>query len=176
VNVANTDLPGVLVYKPDTHPDDRGSFTVVSSEDAYVHRFVQLNMLRSRFGVLRGLHCNVAGKQGKLVYAINGLHYSVAMDVRKGSPTAGRWHAQYLSPESGEQLWVPPGFAHGLLCLSDYGIAQYQSTQGYDPTNERALAWDCDADIVWPLPREKIVVTARDRQTRTLAEFWSSYE
>lgn len=172
---------GVALLQTDVFEDNRGSFSVASSESELSRllyrpiEFVQTNTVRSHAGVARGLHYNVTGRQGKFVYALAGAHFSVAVDVRKDSRPYRRWRGFYLTPDSGEALWVPPGFAHGVLCLTDEGVLQYQSTTPYEPENERSLAIDSDVNIDWPLAVSDMIIAPRDLAVKSLTEFWNSY-
>ncbi len=170
----------VIVFEPKVHHDDRGSFQVAYNEMQYREAglpiLVQLNTIRSHLGVVRGLHYNTTGLQGKLVFSVVGSHWGVAVDVRKDSPLAGQWYGEFLTEFNHRQLWVPPGFAHGIVCLTDVGVAQYLSNVGYDPKNERSLAVDSDVDVRWPLPKQSMKAVERDLQCKTLKQFWDSYE
>jgi len=161
-----TELPGVIVIEPDVHADARGFFLESYHARKYAEGgiagpFVQDNHSFSRRGTLRGLHVQSRRPQGKLVRAVAGEMFDVAVDVRRGSPTFGRWVGVVLSGENFRQLYLPPGFAHGLCVLSEQAHAEYKCTDLYEPGDEIALAWDDpDLAIAWPL-REP-VVSAKD--------------
>jgi dTDP-4-dehydrorhamnose 3,5-epimerase len=151
-------LPEVLVIEPKVFGDERGFFMESWNQRAFdaatglACRFVQDNHSRSAKGVLRGLHYQVAQPQGKLVRVVAGRVFDVAVDLRRASPTLGQWVGNELSAENRLQLWVPPGFAHGFLVLSDSAELLYKTTDYYSPEHERALAWnDPHVAIAWPL-------------------------
>ena len=167
--VTATDIAGVLLLAPEVFTDERGSFFESFNEAAFatavgspVH-FVQDNHSTSRRHVLRGLHWQDPRPQGKLVRAIRGAVFDVAADVRPDSPTFGRWVGVQLTAENRRQLWIPPGFAHGYLALTDAEVL-YKATDFYAPAHEHCLAWDDPTlAIDWPLT-EPPIVSARDRQ------------
>lgn len=173
VKVQATPLGGVLVIEPRVHTDARGffleSFNLRDFEQATgcAPAFVQDNHSRSTHGVLRGLHYQVGPPQAKLVRVAHGRVFDVVVDLRRGSPTLGRWTGCELSAQNHRQLWIPPGFAHGFLVLSDSADVLYKSTAYYSPQHERALAWDDPhVAIDWPLGqlRGPPLVSDRDRQ------------
>ena len=158
MKVTPTALPEVLLIEPQVFGDDRGFFFESWNQrqlDAIVGtplRFVQDNHSRSRRGVLRGLHYQVEQSQGKLVRVVQGLVFDVAVDLRRGSRRLGQWVGVLLSAEDKRQLWIPPGFAHGFLVLSDTAEFLYKTTDYYAPAAERCLAWDDPhVGIRWPL-------------------------
>jgi dTDP-4-dehydrorhamnose 3,5-epimerase len=159
LEVTPTRLPEVLVLKPRAFADERGFFMESWNQKRFDDamgqpvRFVQDNHSRSIKGVLRGLHYQVApAAQGKLVRAASGRIFDVAVDLRRSSPRLGQWVGVELSAENGLQLWVPAGFAHGFLTLSDSADVLYKSTDFYSPQHERMLAWDDPhMAIDWPL-------------------------
>lgn len=165
MQVLETELPEVLVLEPAIHRDDRGYFmemfrnSMVDEVLPTDRPFVQDNLSSSKKGVLRGLHYQVAPKEhGKLVSAVSGSVFDVAVDIRASSPTFGSWVARELSDENGRQLWVPPGFAHGFLALSDTALLFYKLTRYYSPEHDRSIRWDDpDIDIDWPLDGQPIV-------------------
>ncbi len=169
-----TDLPGVVLIEPRVFRDDRGFFLEVFHSAKFAARgidvvFVQDNHSRSRHGTLRGLHAQLAQPQGKLVRAIEGEIWDVAVDIRRGSPTFGRWFGATLSEENFRQLWIPPGFAHGFCVLSENAQVEYKCTALYDPESELTLAWnDPDLAISWPIAEP--LLSARDRAAPHLAE------
>lgn len=120
--------------------------------------FVQDNHSRSAKGVLRGLHYQIVQPQGKLVRVSEGEVFDVAVDIRKGSKTFGQWVGAHLSAENKRQMWVPPGFAHGFVVLSDFAEFLYKATDYYAPVHERCIAWnDADIGIVWPIESEPLL-------------------
>ncbi len=157
MKVTPTSIPDVLVIEPRVFGDARGFFLESFNEKAFEDRvgprarFVQDNHSRSARGVLRGLHYQVQQAQGKLVRVVNGAVLDVAVDIRRSSRTFGRWTAVELSAENFRQLWVPPGFAHGFLVLSETADFLYKTTDYYAPEHERCIAWnDPDIGIEWP--------------------------
>jgi len=175
VNVERTSIPGVLVITPEVHHDVRGSFRESWQRDRYADLglpdgWVQDNVSISHRGVLRGLHFQHPRPQGKLVMVLRGEVMDVAVDVRVGSPTFGCFDVVTLSSENGRQLWIPEGFAHGFLVLSDEAIVLYKVSQPYDPAGDRTVAWnDADIGIDWPVTTP--VLSAKDREGRRLADF-----
>jgi len=132
-------------------------------------KFVQDNHSKSAKNVLRGLHYQIQQPQGKLVRVVQGEVFDVAVDIRKGSPTFGRWVGEVLSADNNKQLWVPEGFAHGFLVLSDTAEFLYKTTNYYAPEFERSIIWsDPDIAIKWPLDVEPIL-SVKDQQAKTLA-------
>ncbi|HEY0035220.1 MAG TPA: dTDP-4-dehydrorhamnose 3,5-epimerase [Longimicrobium sp.] len=156
MNVQETGLPGVLLVQPPVFRDARGFFRETWRADRYADigitgPFVQDNVSLSARGVLRGLHFQEPGAQGKLVCVLRGEVWDVAVDVRVGSPTFGRWTGHFLSAENGCQLWIPEGFAHGFLVTSDEALFAYKCTAPYRPEAELTLLWnDPDVGIEWP--------------------------
>jgi dTDP-4-dehydrorhamnose 3,5-epimerase len=157
VRVLATELPGVLLLEPRSFEDARGSFMEVFHAGRYAEvgiprAFVQDNLSRSVQGTLRGLHFQEPHGQGKLVQVLAGAVHDVVVDVRRGSPTFGRWTAMELSADNRLQLWVPPGFAHGFCVLSERADFFYKCTDFYAPASERSIAWnDPELAIPWPL-------------------------
>jgi len=161
-------IPDVVLLQPRILGDDRGFFF-----ESFNHRnfeaaigrhvqFVQDNHSRSAQYVLRGLHYQVNQPQGKLVRVVKGEVFDVAVDLRKSSVTFGQWVGAHLSAENKQQLWIPEGFAHGFLVLSEYAEFVYKTTQYYSPGNERSLAWDdSQLAITWPTERRPIL-SAKD--------------
>ena len=156
MRVTPTDLDGVLMIEPAVFRDTRGFFLETYKRDAYRAagiplEFVQHNRSRSERGVLRGLHFQEPTSQGKLVHVVRGAIFDVVVDIRRGSPDFGRWSAFELSAESFRQLWIPPGFAHGLLALADETEVDYKCTDVYVPEHEYCLLWNDPAiGIDWP--------------------------
>jgi dTDP-4-dehydrorhamnose 3,5-epimerase len=152
-----TPLPGVWILEPRVYGDERGFFLESYNRREFekvgiVADFVQDNHSRSARGVLRGLHYQKPNTQGKLVRAVEGEIFDVAVDLRRASSTFGRWTAVRLSAENRRLLWVPPGFAHGFLTLSEYAQVLYKTTDYYAPAHEHCIRWDDpDLKIDWPL-------------------------
>jgi dTDP-4-dehydrorhamnose 3,5-epimerase len=151
-------IPDVMVLEPKVFGDDRGfffeSFNHRQFEDAVGKsvQFVQDNHSRSAKNVLRGLHYQIALPQGKLVRVVQGEVFDVAVDIRKNSPTFGKWVGELLSAENKKQLWVPEGFAHGFITLSNTAEFLYKTTSYWAPTYERCIRWDDDQiGIAWPM-------------------------
>ena len=174
MNVSETDLPGVLLIRPNVFEDERGFFMETWHGPRYADAgvtatFVQDNLSMSAKWVLRGLHLQNPRQQGKLVYVPRGEIFDVAVDVRVGSPTFGRWTGQYLSSRNREQLWVPEGFAHGFVVTSPRALFAYKCTEVYDADTELAIRWDDPAlGIEWPVSEP--IVSDRDRAAPLLAE------
>jgi dTDP-4-dehydrorhamnose 3,5-epimerase len=173
VRVERTAIPDVLVIEPDVYHDGRGYFLETYHAERYrehgiVDPFVQDNHSRSGHGTLRGLHLQIRHPQGKLIRVIEGEVFDVAVDVRRGSPTFGRWVAVMLSAENFRQCYIPTGFAHGFYVTTAAAQIEYKCTDVYDPASEIGIAWDDPSlSIAWP-PGERIL-SARDRQHGTLA-------
>jgi dTDP-4-dehydrorhamnose 3,5-epimerase len=153
-----TSIPEVIILEPKVFGDERGffyeSFNAKAFEEAtgVKREFVQDNHSRSARGVLRGLHYQLQQAQGKLVRVTVGEVFDVAVDLRRSSPTFGQWVGEILSAENKRQLWVPEGFAHGFVVLSDYAEFLYKTTDYYAPEHERSILWnDPDLAIEWPL-------------------------
>lgn len=167
MEVMETDLPGVLRLRPRIFADDRGWFTETWNEARFREQglpsgFVQDNQSRSFKNVLRGLHFQLQHPQGKLVRAVAGRIYDVAVDIRRSSPHFGRWVGVELDAEAPEMLWIPPGFAHGFLVLSASADVLYKTTDFYSAPSERTILWnDPTLAIQWPLSATPIV-SAKD--------------
>lgn len=176
MKVTPTDIPEVLVLEPNVFKDDRGFFLESFNERTFVEKtgiavsFVQDNHSRSTKNVLRGLHYQTRQPQGKLVRVTAGEIFDVAVDLRSSSKTFGKWIGVRLSAENKHQLWIPPGFAHGFLVLSESAEVQYKATDYYAPQHERSLLWnDPDLSIPWILEQEPIIST-KDQQGKRLIE------
>lgn len=176
MKVTPTTIPEVLLVEPRVFGDSRGFFYESYNERAFREAagvavsFVQDNHSRSRRGVLRGLHYQVRQPQGKLVRVVRGAVFDVAVDIRRGSPTFGRWVGAELSEENQRQLWVPAGFAHGFLVLSESADFLYKTTDYYAPEHERCIAWnDPELAIAWPLAGEP-VLSANDAKGKLLSQ------
>lgn len=177
MNAGPTDLPEVLRIEPRIFTDSRGSFSEVWKDAPYAALgmtlpFVQDNMSHSVKGTLRGLHFQEPTAQGKLVQVMAGTVWDVAVDVRRGSPTFGKWVGFELDATRLHQLWIPPGFAHGFLVLSEHATFLYKCTAHYSPQHERSIRWDDPAlAIAWPLtPGQKPLLSGKDAEAPTLAE------
>lgn len=162
MRVIDTTLPGVKLIEPDVFGDDRGFFYEGWNQARYAEhgidlRIVQTNMSRSANGVLRGLHYQWPNPQGKLVSVLEGEVYDVAVDIRRGSPTFGKWTAAVLSAENKRQLWVPEGFAHGFVVTSDSALFHYLVTTPYDRVADANLRWnDAALAIDWPIAQPSL--------------------
>ena len=166
-------IPDVVLIEPKVFGDERGFFFESFNQKAFNeatgtnHQFVQDNHSRSSKGVLRGLHYQIQQPQGKLVRVAQGAVFDVAVDIRKSSPTFGKWVGEVLSADNHRQLWVPPGFAHGFLVLSDTAEFLYKTTDYYAPEHERCIVWnDTDLCIDWRLGGSPIL---SDKDTHGLA-------
>ena len=169
-----TVLPEVLLVQPDVHRDPRGFFLETYHAGKYraagiADAFVQDNHSRSALGTLRGLHLQVGRPMAKLVRVVEGEIFDVAVDVRRGSPTFGRWVSAVLSADNFRQFYVPAGFAHGFAVTSPAAQVEYKCTDLYDPASEIGIPWnDPDLGIQWPTTDP--LLSARDRQHPALAE------
>lgn len=176
MKVMPTAIPDVLVIEPCMFGDTRGFFLESFNQRAFKEatgltaNFVQDNHSRSAKGVLRGLHYQLKQPQGKLVRVVRGAVFDVAVDIRKSSPHFGRWVGVELSEDNHRQLWIPPGFAHGFLVLSDSADFLYKTTDYYAPEHERAILWNDPAiGIAWPLTAEPLL-SAKDKAASLLAD------
>lgn len=161
-----TEIPDVIIMEPRVFEDDRGFFFESYNEKNFTEKagitphFVQDNHSRSGQNVLRGLHYQIQQPQGKLMRAVAGEVFDVAVDLRKSSPTFGRWVGTTLSAQNKRQLWIPEGFAHGFLVVSETAEILYKTTDFYAPQHERCILWnDPDLAIAWPLTAEPILST-----------------
>ncbi len=167
-------LPDVLIIDPDVHVDGRGFFIETYHADRYRRHgidgpFVQDNQSRSLARTLRGLHLQVEHPQGKLIRVIEGEIFDVAVDVRRGSPTFGRWVGINLSAENFKQCYIPQGFAHGFCVLTEIAQVEYKCTDVYDPASEIGIMWNDPAvGIAWPVAQP--VLSARDGRHPALAD------
>ena len=171
-----TAIPDVLVLEPKVFGDARGFFLESFNQRIFNQaiglevEFVQDNHSRSAKGVLRGLHYQLQQPQGKLVRVVRGAVFDVAVDIRRSSPHFGRWVGIELSEDNHRQLWIPPGFAHGFLVLSDSADFLYKTTDYYAPEHERAILWNDPAmGIAWPLTTEPLL-SAKDKAASLLAD------
>ncbi|MHB8727686.1 MAG: dTDP-4-dehydrorhamnose 3,5-epimerase [Sulfuricaulis sp.] len=169
MNVIETSLPGVLILEPKVFGDERGFFLESYNKQALAKvgiagEFVQDNHSRSVRNALRGLHYQIRQPQGKLVRVIQGEVFDVAVDIRRSSSNFGRWVGTNLSAETKSVVWIPPGFAHGFLVLSDVAEFLYKTTDYWAPEHERCISWnDPDIAINWPLQDEPML-SAKDKQ------------
>lgn len=176
MKVSPTNLDGVCVIEPDVFGDKRGFFLETYRKDRYLEEaglpqaFVQDNHSRSTRGVLRGLHAQRKNPQGKLVRTVRGAVFDVAVDINNSSATYGEWFGAELTDENHRQLWVPPGYAHGFLVLSDIADVEYKCTTYYDPMDEIGVVWnDPQLDIQWPI--DTPILSEKDQQLPSLANF-----
>lgn len=170
MQIVSTTIPDVLIIEPKVFGDERGFFFESFNERSWQAltgldlKFVQHNHSRSAGGVLRGLHYQIQNPQGKLVRVVAGEVFDVAVDIRKSSPTFGKWFGALLSAENKRQMWVPAGFAHGFCVTSDVAEFLYLTTDYWAPEHERCIAWnDPDLNISWPLSSSPNV-SAKDRE------------
>ena len=174
MRVIRTTLKDCVIIEPKVFGDERGFFLETFQTERYVDAginlsFVQDNHSRSSKGVLRGLHFQKSKPQGKLVRVVRGEVYDVAVDIRQDSPTFGQWEAVILSEENKTQFWVPPGFAHGFVVLSETADFEYKCTDYYDPSDEGSLLWnDPDLNIPWPIDNPKL--SEKDANAPLLAD------
>jgi dTDP-4-dehydrorhamnose 3,5-epimerase len=170
----DTEIEGLVLVEPDVHGDDRGFLVETFRDDAWRElgvdlEFVQENHSRSGRGILRGLHFQTSPGQAKLVRCLRGTIWDVAVDLRRASPTYGRWEGHELDDELHRQLLVPVGFAHGFCVLSDEADVLYKVSSSYDPATEAGIAWnDPDVGVEWPVSEPQ--VSDRDRAAPRLAE------
>ena len=175
MKIIPTEISGLVLVEPKAFGDARGfffeSFQINRYRDAGItENFVQDNVSRSSKGILRGLHYQLVQPQGKLVYVTRGEVFDVAVDLRRSSPTFGRWFGVLLNDENHRQLYVPPGFAHGFYVTSETADFCYKCTDLYNPTHERTLLWnDPTVGIEWPR-LDSPLLSAKDQQGRLLAD------
>lgn len=176
MKIEETKLPGVLLISPDVFGDHRGYFKETWNRRKFAEAgldldFVQDNLSYSRKGILRGLHFQNPQPQGKLVQALQGEVFDVAVDIRKGSPTFGEWFGAVLSAENHLNLYVPPGFAHGFCVLSEMALFAYKCTDFYSPSTEHSIRFDDpDIGIQWPLDGQPSL-SAKDEKGLLLKDF-----
>ena len=171
-----TAIADVLVIEPKVFADERGFFFESFNERAFadatgvVAKFVQDNHSRSVKNTLRGLHYQIRQPQGKLVRVVAGEVFDVVVDIRRSSPSFGKWVGELLSADNKKMMWVPPGLAHGFAVLSEYAEFLYKTTDYWAPQHERTLLWnDPDIGVVWPIKGEPILA-AKDKTGKRLAE------
>ncbi len=174
LTITPSDLPGVLIIAPPHFTDNRGFFMETHHQTRYAEAgldrvFVQDNHSRSKKHVLRGLHYQLTRPQGKLVFVVSGEIFDVAVDIRKGSPTFGKWAGAYLSDENKHQIYVPEGFAHGFVALSDFADVIYKCTDFYTPGDERGIYWaDSSINIDWPVKAP--ILSDKDQENPRLSD------
>lgn len=177
MEVIKTEIEGVVIIEPRIFKDDRGYFYESFSQREFEEKvcrttFVQDNQSKSSYGVVRGLHFQKPPySQSKLVRCIKGAVLDVAVDIRKGSPTFGKYVAVELTEENHRQFFVPRGFAHGFAVLSDEAVFQYKCDNFYNKESEGAVAWDDpELAIDWRIPVEKVLLSEKDKLSKTIAE------
>jgi dTDP-4-dehydrorhamnose 3,5-epimerase len=174
MRVIETGLKEVVLVEPERHEDSRGLFYELYHQDKYTKigipdTFVQDNVAQSKRDVLRGLHYQLRYPQGKLVMAVQGTVFDVAVDIRRGSPSFGQWCGFELSAANMRQLYIPPGFAHGYCVLTDTATVVYKCSRFYAPDDDHGIIWnDPTINITWPIVTP--VLSAKDRALKTLAE------
>ena len=176
-NFIETNINGVYVIEPKVFGDNRGYFAETHNKNEFFEagltmEFVQDNESKSKKGVLRGLHFQTKHTQGKLVRVTEGKVFDVAVDLRRGSPTFGKWEGVILTEENKKQFYVPEGFAHGFLVMSDVAVFNYKCTDYYAPQHDSGLLWnDEDIDIQWPLDGiEDILLSDKDKMQKKLKD------
>jgi dTDP-4-dehydrorhamnose 3,5-epimerase len=176
MNVIRTEIPEVLLLEPKVFPDERGLVFESYNRRAFKQatgldvEFVQDNHSRSVKNVIRGLHYQAQRPQGKLVRSLRGEIFDVAVDIRRSSPTFGKWVGFHLSEANSRMAWIPPGFAHGLMALSDQVDVLYKMTEFWEPALDRTIVWDDpQIGVRWPINGTP-VLSAKDRAGATLAQ------
>lgn len=178
------DIPDVVLFEPKTFKDERGFFFESFNQQTFqeaigksIH-FVQDNHSKSLKNVIRGLHYQLEPKaQGKLVRVISGEVFDVAVDIRKDSPTYGKWVGEILSAENKKQLWIPEGFAHAFLTLSESAEFLYKTTRFYSKEHERSIRWDDpDIGIKWPGMRDDFILSEKDREAEMFRDIRKNIE
>jgi len=176
LNIIKCAIPGPLIIEPKVLGDDRGFFMESWNAKGFIEwgldiAFVQDNHSRSRKGVLRGMHFQNPGPQGKLVRVVNGSVFDVAVDLRRSSPSFGKWVGVELSAANKRMFWVPQGFAHGFLTLEDDTDFLYKCDAPYAPRQEHSLAWDDpDVGVEWPLKGMELLISAKDKAGTALKD------
>ena len=177
MEIIETGIEGLVVIEPKVFGDSRGYFFEVFNEREFTEkvgnvRFVQDNESKSRYGVVRGLHFQKGEfAQAKLVRVVSGAVLDVAVDLREGSPTYGKWHAEELSAENHRMMFIPRGFAHGFSVLSEEVVFQYKCDNLYNPASEGAVAWnDPTLAIDWRIPEEDVILSEKDKHHPFLYE------
>jgi len=173
-------IEGVKIITPQIFKDDRGSFMEVFNKTYFEEagipaNFVQMNQSSSAKNVIRGLHFQWEPPMGKLMRVTRGHAYLVAIDIRKGSPTYGKYHSGYFSSAGGELFWAPAGFARGICSLEDDTVVQYLITGEYNPVNESEIKWDDpDLNIQWPIKKENAIVSLKDSSAKSFKDWTAS--
>ena len=180
-NFTQTEIEGMYIVEPTVYEDNRGYFMETYHYEEFKAAglnmtFVQDNQSKSKKGVLRGLHFQTKHPQGKLVRVIKGEVFDVGVDLRKGSKTFGKWAGAVLSDKNKRQLYIPEGFAHGFLVLTDEAEFIYKCTDFYDPQNEGGIMWnDKDINIKWPITEDmEIILSEKDKAQQTFKEYVDS--
>jgi len=175
-NFIKLDIEGLYVIEPKCFGDNRGYFMETYNYEDFKNAglsqvFVQDNQSLSQKGVLRGLHYQIKHPQGKLVRVLKGEVFDVVVDIRPGSKTFGKWHGEYLSEENKRQFYVPEGFAHGFLVLSEEAEFAYKCTEFYHPEDEGGIIWnDKDLNIDWPIKDMEIIISEKDLRQKNFRE------
>ena len=182
IKVTKCDIEGLCVIEPTVHGDDRGYFMETYNYNDFKEagidvEFVQDNQSSSHKGVLRGLHFQINYPQDKLVRVVNGEVFDVAVDLREGSETYGKWFGVVLSAENKKQFYVPEGFAHGFVVMSETAEFVYKCTRFYDPSDEGGLMWnDPEIGIDWPVPENaELLLSEKDQHHQPLKDFESPF-
>jgi dTDP-4-dehydrorhamnose 3,5-epimerase len=176
LNIIPTTIPDVLLIKPKVYEDERGFFLESYQKKWFedndiVANFVQDNHSKSQRGTLRGLHYQIQQPQGKLMRVVAGEVFDVAVDIRKNSPTFGKWVGELLSAENKKMIWIPPGFAHGFYVTSPSAEVIYKATDYYAPQWERSIAWnDPQLNIDWPTQNQMPILSPKDANGKLLVE------
>lgn len=177
MKIIETPIPGLLIIEPRVFADERGYFFESFNKDKFaenglVSNYVQDNESKSHYGVIRGLHYQLAPyAQTKLIRVVRGTVYDVAIDLREGSPTFGKWHGVIVSASNKRQFYIPKGFAHGFSVLSEYAIFSYKCDDFYNPQAERGVRFDDPAlNIDWMLPKELQVISDKDKLLPFMAD------
>ena len=176
MEVIDTSIPDVKIIQPKIFGDERGYFMETYRHNWFQDNvanvdFVQDNQSSSSYGILRGLHYQIAQTQGKLVRVLKGEVFDVAVDLRKSSETFGQWFGELLSAENQKQMWVPPGFAHGFYVTSEMAEFSYKCTDYYAPQHERSLIWNDESlAIDWPTGNQEPILSDKDKQAQTFKE------
>jgi dTDP-4-dehydrorhamnose 3,5-epimerase len=177
IHVESTHLGDVVVLVQDVFRDDRGFFTETFRADQFQklglpQRFVQINQSGSRKNVVRGLHFQWDPPMGKLMQVVQGAAFLAAVDIRKGSPTLGKWFGIEVSAEDKRQVWAPAGFARGFAVLSDFAVVQYQCTGIYNGKAESGIRWnDPDIGVEWPVTEAQALMSDKDRRAQSLSDW-----
>lgn len=171
-----TAIPDVILVEPKIFSDERGFFLESYQKQNFAEagisfEFVQDNHSKSYHGILRGLHYQIQQPQGKLIRVIAGEIFDVAVDIRRHSPTFGKWVGDYLSADNKKMLWIPPGFAHGFYVTSPHAEVLYKATSYYAPEWERTIMWDDPAlNIRWPIQNEQPILSPKDKAGKLLSD------